>query len=66
MTSLTGFDEYIDRLIRIRALSSPSLDGIENGDMYSRRLRENFALIGCLAAENRTFLEERFSVDHCG
>ncbi len=60
MTSLTGFDEYIDRLIRIRALSSPSLDGIENGDMYSRRLRENFALIGCLAAENRTFLEERF------
>ena len=59
MDSVSGFDQYIERLNQIRALSSPSLDGVEDAKTYSRRLRENFVQIGRLAAENRPFLEEQ-------
>ena len=44
-------------MTEIRSLSSPSLDGIQNAEGYSERLRENFVRIGRLASENRDFLE---------
>jgi HD-GYP domain-containing protein (c-di-GMP phosphodiesterase class II) len=59
MDSFSGYDNYIERLNRIRALSSPSLDGIDNADAYSIQLRENFVQIGHLAEENRTLLNEQ-------
>ncbi len=59
MNAFSIFDKYVERLNEIRVLSSPSLDGIDGADSYSRRLRENFVRIGRLAAENRVFLEEQ-------
>ncbi len=32
MKSSIGFDQYIERLNQIRALSSPSLDGVEDAN----------------------------------
>lgn len=59
MDASSEFDEYIERLNEIRALSTPSLDGIDDADKYSIRLRDNFVRIGNLAMENRTLLKER-------
>ena len=49
--------EYIRRLESIRRLSSPSLDGIDDANLYSELLRENFTRIGTLSTENRAFLD---------
>lgn len=48
---------YIERMEDIRRLSTPTLTGISQAGGYSDRLRENFARIGALAAENRAFLQ---------
>ncbi|MCR5510199.1 MAG: hypothetical protein K6F54_04535 [Lachnospiraceae bacterium] len=58
MISYSQFDKYIQRLIRIRTLSTPSIEGIRDADEYSRLLRANFTQVGQLATENRAFLEE--------
>ena len=48
---------YITRLEKIRRLSSPSLEGIDDAKLYSDLLRENFIRIGSLSTENRAFLD---------
>ena len=48
---------YIMRLEKIRRLSSPSLEGIDDAKLYSDLLRENFIRIGRLSTENRAFLD---------
>ena len=48
---------YIERLERIRRLSSPSLEGVGDAELYSDLLRQNFIRIGQLSTENRTFLD---------
>ena len=55
-----AFQEYINRTIKIRTLSSPYLKDIDNSDEYAERLRENFKTIGILAKENRDFLDAFF------
>ncbi len=49
--------DYIARLEKIRRLSSPSLEGIDDAMLYSELLRKNFILIGNLSTENRAFLD---------
>ena len=44
---------------QIHNLSMPSLEGIEDADAFSRRMKDNFAQISRLAAENRSVLEEQ-------
>ena len=56
-TSKHSFVGYIERLEMIRRLSSPSLEGIVDADVYSEQLKDNFTRIGKLAYENRAFLE---------
>ncbi len=51
------YSGYIERMEEIRRLSTPTLTGISQAGGYSDRLRENFAKIGALAAENRSFLQ---------
>ena len=58
MINYSQFDKYIQRLIRIRTLSTPSIEGIRDADEYGRLLRANFIQVGQLATENRAFLEE--------
>ena len=48
---------YIERLEKIRRLSSPSLEGIGDAGLYSDLLRQNFTRIGRLSTENRAFLD---------
>ena len=47
---------YVDRMICIRSLSSPEIRGISNPEVYSSLLRQNFKVIGELAAENRDMI----------
>ena len=54
------FKAYVSRMAKIRRLSSPTLDGIQDADGYSRLLKESFAKIGSLADENRVFLRSVF------
>ncbi len=56
MEILKNLEKYIDNLKQIRALSSPSLNGIFDETGYSRQLSENFVRIGHLAEENRDIL----------
>ena len=49
--------DFIRRLEGIRRLSSPSLEGIDDANLYSEQLRENFIRIGRLSTENRDFLD---------
>ncbi len=49
---------YVDRMIRIRLLSSPGLSEFTTADSYSTVLRENFKTIGELAEENRKLIRE--------
>ncbi len=58
MSTENIYDQYINNLTEIRALSNPSLDDIEDADAYRDMLRENFIRIGMIAAENRKFLDE--------
>ena len=59
MEKYSVYNEFITRLKEIRKLSTPPLEGLDDADAYSRRLRENFIRIGQLAAKNRVVLEER-------
>ena len=52
------FKGYVDRMNRIRLLSSPQLDEMTTADLYSMVLAQNFCDIGSLAEENRTFIRE--------
>ena len=47
------FEDYVQRLIKVRRLSAPLIDNISTPDDYRLRLAENFRKIGDLAAENR-------------
>ena len=49
--------DYVQRMKRIRVLSSPMIDENDETDTYIMRLQENFMVIGELADENRDFLE---------
>ena len=51
--------DYIERLEKIRRLSTPSLKGIGDANRYSDLLRDNFTRIGRLSTENRAFLEQK-------
>ncbi len=53
----SNYTGYIERMEEIRRLSTPALTGISRAGGYTDRLRENFAKIGALAAENRAFLQ---------
>ena len=55
------YQNYTDRIARIRFLATPSLDGISDGDGYSERLCAHFTEIGRLAAKNREFIETRLN-----
>ena len=52
------FNHFVERMAKIRELSSPALYDFDDADDYSKRLRKNFETIGHLAAENRKMLEE--------
>ena len=49
--------EYAKRMEKIRHLSTPPLEEIEDAGEYSKVLLHNFSLIGELAAENRKVIE---------
>jgi len=51
------YEIYVQHMVEIRRLSTPSLEGISEAGDYSKRLRENFTRIGELAMENRQLLE---------
>ncbi|MCR5684152.1 MAG: HD domain-containing protein [Lachnospiraceae bacterium] len=51
------FDRYLERMSKIRELSSPPLYDFDDAGDYSRRLKNNFEIIGKLAGENRQMLE---------
>ncbi len=52
------FNKFIERMAKIRDLSSPPLYEFDDAEDYSKRLRKNFETIGKLAAENRKMLDE--------
>ena len=54
----SSLKEYVDRMIRIRYLSSPDLHGVPNAEAYSEVLLENFRNIGGLAQQNRKLISE--------
>ena len=54
----TDLKGYVDRMIRIRSLSSPELQGITSAEAYSSVLMENFKSIGVLAEKNRELISE--------
>ena len=51
-------NEYVSNTARIRALSSPSIQDIDNAAEYGTLLQDNFITIGQLARENRDILSE--------
>ncbi|MBO4902265.1 MAG: HD domain-containing protein [Lachnospiraceae bacterium] len=51
------FDQFVERMKKIRELSSPPLYDFDNADDYIVRLKNNFETIGKLAAENREMLD---------
>lgn len=51
------FDHFVERMAKIRELSSPVIYEVDDAEFYSQRLRENFQTIGQLAAENREMLD---------
>ena len=54
----SSLKEYVDRMIRIRYLSSPDLHGVPNAEAYSEVLLENFRNIGGLAQQNRKLISD--------
>ena len=48
---------YVKRMQKVRLLSTPSLDDIQEADDYSRLLLDNFQKIGEYALENRRMLD---------
>ena len=51
-------EHYISNTARIRSLSAPSIQDIDNAADYGTLLRDNFITIGQLARENRNILAE--------
>lgn len=51
-------NEYVSNTAKIRALSSPSIQDIDNAAEYGTLLQDNFITIGQLARENRDILSE--------
>ena len=52
------FAAYVERMRKVRLLSTPSLDDISVAEDYSRLLLSNFKKIGEYAGENRIMLDE--------
>ena len=52
------FDGYVERMIRIRELSTPQIEKIATADAYCAILSDNFRRIGELAAMNRQVISE--------
>ncbi len=52
------FTAYVERMRKVRLLSTPSLEDIGIAEDYSRLLLLNFKKIGEYAAENRVMLDE--------
>ena len=52
------FDQFVERMAKIRELSSPELYDFDDADDYSERLKHNFETIGRLAGENRRMLDD--------
>ena len=50
--------EYVDRMKKVRLLSTPDLDQITDAEEYSKLLLHNFSLIGMMAAENRKVIDQ--------
>ena len=50
--------EYVDRMKKVRLLSTPDLDQITDAEGYSKLLLHNFSLIGMMAAENRKVIDQ--------
>jgi len=57
-SNLGTFKEYVERMKKIRLLSTPDLSNITNADEYSRLLVDNFSKIGEMAKENRKVIDE--------
>lgn len=51
-------NEYVSNTAKIRSLSSPSIQDIDNAAEYGTLLQDNFITIGQLAKENREILSE--------
>ena len=52
------FESYVDRMMQIRSLATPTLDEVRIPDDYSHVLKINFQHIGEMAAENRKFIAD--------
>ena len=52
------YDQFVDRMAKIRYLSSPALYDMDDAQDYAKRLRKNFQAIGQLAEENRKMLDD--------
>lgn len=56
--SIEKLENYISNTARIRSLSSPSIQDIDNAADYGTLLQDNFITIGQLGRENRNILAE--------
>ena len=54
----TRLKGYVDRMVRIRFLSSPEIQDIPNAEAYSAVLADNFRAIGHLAGKNRDLISD--------
>ncbi|MCR5267891.1 MAG: HD domain-containing protein [Lachnospiraceae bacterium] len=52
------FNLFVERMAKIRELSSPPIYDFDDADDYIIRLKNNFETIGKLAAQNRQMLDE--------
>ena len=52
------FESYVDRMMQIRSLATPTLDEVRIPDDFSHVLKINFQRIGEMAAENRKIIAD--------
>ena len=52
-------DDFVQRIIKTRILSSPKIGGVGTGDGYSRLLKQQFKEIGAIAKQNRDMMETK-------
>ena len=52
------FESYVDRMMQIRSLATPTLDEVQIPDDFSHVLKINFQRIGEMAAENRKIIAD--------
>ena len=52
-------DDFVQRIIKTRILSSPKIGGVGTGDGYSRLLRQQFKEIGIIARQNRDMMNTK-------